>query len=243
MSNKVKFVPTSNHKEVIDMLVEPVQASRSVPEWYKDLVGYNRGSSNDIKDLYPTNDRGSDGSDVSTKLCVPFLDSLTSGYIYRLEDNVNVDMDEDGVPILSWSKQIPILDKRLNIDMPIPQDCHPIHFGFKMNWYYETPPGYSILITHPLNRFDLPFYVPSGIVDADIWGLPVFIPFFLKRNFFGIIEEGTPIMQMIPIKREEWEIDIDKSQSSYERHKILEEQRRSHITAHYKKFAWQKKQY
>jgi hypothetical protein len=168
---------------------------------------------------------------------------MTAGYIYRLEDDVHVDFDDDNMPVVSWKKDIPIIDKRFNVDMAIPKNCHPIHFGFKMNWYYETPPGYSILITHPLNRFDLPFYVPSGIVDADVWGLPVFIPFFLKRDFFGTIEQGTPIMQMIPIKRDDWEIDIDMSKESYEKHKILEEQRRSHITAHYKKFAWDKKRY
>jgi len=243
MTNKVKFVPASNDPKFIDMLVEPVSASRMIPDWYKDLVGYKYGTSNDMKNLFPINDRGSDGSDVSTKLCVPFLDSMTAGYIYRLEDDVHVDFDNDNMPVVSWKKDIPIIDKRFNVDMAIPKDCHPIHFGFKMNWYYETPPGYSILITHPLNRFDLPFYVPSGIVDADVWGLPVFIPFFLKRDFFGTIEQGTPIMQMIPIKRDDWEIDIDMSKESYEKHKILEEQRRSHITAHYKKFAWNKKRY
>jgi hypothetical protein len=89
----------------------------------------------------------------------------------------------------------------------------------------------------------LPFYVPSAIVDSDIWALPAFIPFFIKRNFIGKIEKGTPIFQMIPIKREDWDLEIDLSEESILKHRIREEKRRSHITGHYKKTTWQRKRY
>lgn len=243
MKNKMKFVPAADDKHLVDFFIEPVESHRVIPNWYKDLAKYRGGSSNDIQDLHPINDRGSDGSDVSTKTCTPFLDAMTSGYMYLLEDDVNVDFDEDEKPSVFWKSDIRILDIRPNVDMAIPKDCHPVQFGIKMNWYYETPPGYSILITHPMNRFDLPFVAPAGIVDSDIWGLPVFIPIFIKRGFRGIIKKGTPLFQMIPIKREEWELDIDYSDESYEKHKILEESRRSHVTGHYKKTTWQKKNY
>jgi len=100
-----------------------------------------------------------------------------------------------------------------------------------------------LLFTHPLNRYDLPFYCSSAIVDTDIWGLPTFIPFFLKRGFSGIIPKGTPLFQMIPIKRDDWELDIDISEEKYWENKEREEKRRTHITAHYKKTTWQKKNY
>lgn len=241
-TNKVRFIPSSEEQNVVDSFVAPVEASRTIPEWYKDLCSFG-GTSKNLRDLHPINDRGSDGSNVSTKLCLPFLDSMTAGYMYLLEDNLSVKLDDDGIPELSWEKDIMLIDKRVNVDVAIPKDCHPIPFGVKMNWYYETPPGYSLLFTHPLNRPDLPFYVSSGIVDCDIWGLPVFLPFFLKRGFEGVIKEGTPIIQMIPIKRETWELEIDTSMESIEKHRIREEQRRSHITAHYKKSTWQKKHY
>ena len=241
-TNKVRFIPSSEEQNVVDSFVAPVEASRTIPEWYKDLCSFG-GTSKNLRDLHPINDRGSDGSNVSTKLCLPFLDSMTAGYMYLLEDNLSVKLDDDGIPELSWEKDIMLIDKRVNVDVAIPNDCHPIPFGVKMNWYYETPPGYSLLFTHPLNRPELPFYVSSGIVDCDIWGLPVFLPFFLKRGFEGVIKEGTPIIQMIPIKRESWELEIDTSMESIEKHRIREEQRRSHITAHYKKSTWQKKYY
>jgi hypothetical protein len=243
-TNKIfKFIPTSQSKVLGNDVITPVKAASVIPEWYKDLAGYRGGTSHNLEHLNPINDRGSDGSDVSTKLCLPFMDAMTSGYMYLLEEDLNVSIDENGKPSLSWDKHSNLMDIRSRVDMSIPQDCHPIHFGVKMSWYWQTPDGYSTLITHPLNRPELPFYVPSGVVDSDIWGLPVFVPFFIKRNFIGKIERGTPVFQMLPIKRENWDMEIDSSEGSILKHKIREEKRRSHITAHYKKTTWQKKGY
>lgn len=222
-------------------IVPPEPAYKKIPTWYRDLAKHL--TSNDLENLDPVNDRGADGSNVSTKLCLPFQDAMTTGYMYVLPDDLKVELAKDGKPSLSWKKDLFLIDKRPNVDLAIPEDVHPIHFGVKMDWFYETPPGYSLLFTMPINRPDLPFWAPSGIVDADIWGLPAFLPFFIKRNFEGIIPEGTPIAQMIPIKREPWNLVIDNSEESMEKHDLMSENRRSHITAHYKKFAWNKKQY
>lgn len=243
MTNKIRFIPTSLDPNSDSYKNPPVKASSSLPDWYRDLAGYKNASSHSIRNLHPVNDRGQDGSDVSTKLCVPFLDAMTTGYTQTLSEDVEVTFDKDEKPSLLWQSNNAVVDTRPIVDMPIPRECYPIHFGWKMNWYYETPPGYSLLITHPLNRFDLPFYVPSGIVDSDIWGLPVFLSFFLKRGYEGTIKKGTPLFQMIPIKRDDWELDIDYSEEAFWEQKVKEEARRSHITAHYKKTTWQKKNY
>ena len=34
-------------------------------------------------------------------------------------------------------------------------------------WTIEAPAGYSLLFTHPANRFDLPFTTLTGLVDCD----------------------------------------------------------------------------
>jgi hypothetical protein len=243
MKNKIVFTTTNLNQDFINSNAQPVEAYKVLPDWYKDLVGFNQASSNSVRHLMPVNDRGQDGSDVSTKLCTPFMDAMISGYIQPLSEDVTVRIEKGEKPSLTWESQNHVVDTRPNVDLAIPQECYPIHYGWRMNWYYQTPPGYSLLITHPLNRFDLPFYIPSAIVDSDIWGLPVFLPFFLKRGFEGVIKKGTPQFQMIPIKRDDWEMDIDNSEESFLNHKILEEKRRSHITAHYKKTTWQKKNY
>ena len=186
---------------------------------------------------------GADGALVATKMCMPFFDAMTGGYHYVLEDDVYVDMDKDGKPIISWAGDVMMIDKRPTIELPIPDNCHPIHYGWRMNWYYETPPGYSVLITHPMNRFDLPFYTMSGIVESDVWGLPVFTAFFLKRNFIGLIPKGTPIFQIIPFKRDSWELEEVETNDELNKHELMAENRRSRLYGYYKEVAWIKKSF
>jgi hypothetical protein len=234
---KIKFIPSI--QEYDDLLLSPEPAVRHIPKWYRNLAKFDR-SNNDIT-LDPQNNLGSDGAQVSTKMCMPFFDATTAGYFYLLEDDLHVSLDKDGRPSLSWGGDVMIVDKRPIIDIVVPDNCHPIHYGWRMNWYYETPPGYSVLITHPMNRYDLPFYVQSGIVESDIWGLPVFIAFFLKRNFHGTIPKGTPIMQIIPFKRDDWELEVVDSPENLDRHELMAENRRSMLYGYYKKSAWRKK--
>lgn len=233
----INFIPT--REDYLGKISAPEPAVRHVPEWYRSLAKHNK--SNDDITLKPNNNIGSDGAQVSTKMCMPFFDAITAGYMYLLEDDLFVDMDETGKPVLSWGGEILLMDTRPIIDLPVPDNCHPIHYGFRMNWFYETPPGHSVLITHPMNRYDLPFYVQSGIVESDIWGLPVFIAVFFKRNFRGVIPKGTPIFQIIPFKRDNWEMQVLDSPEEIGKHELRSENRRSMLYGYYKKTAWRKK--
>lgn len=234
---KITFVPTTDRHEKI--LIAPQPASWHIPEWYKSLAKYEK--SNSERELHPENFIGTDGAAVATKQCPPFLDALTAGYLYVLEDDLHVDIDDDGKPILWWENDILLIDQRPTIELPVPEGCHPIHYGFKMHWFYETPPGYSVLVTHPMNRYDLPFLVQSGIIESDIWGLPVFTAFFLKKGFRGVIPKGTPIFQFFPFKRDDWEMEVDTRTESIERHDFAAERRRIKIHGYYKWHAWRRK--
>lgn len=238
-SQKLTFIPSLENFKY--NYLEPVPAMSMVPEWYKGLALY--GSSNDEKELYPVNHIGTDGTLVATKKCIPFFDALTSGYYYLLEDDLHVDLNENGFPTLTWKGDVMLIDKRPTLEVPIPNNCHQLHFGFRMNWYYRTPPGYSVLVTHPMNRYDLPFFTLSGVVDSDVWGLPVFFSFFLKRDFIGTIPKGTPIMQYIPFKRDSWELEIKNDKASIEEEDFKAEKRRTMVTGYYKKDVWQKKDF
>jgi hypothetical protein len=244
-SKVVKFTPAtfgSNFDQKSNnYLSEPEHSIRFLPDWYRRLSRFQK--SNNISKLHPVNDRGTDGSAAGTKLCMPFFDTLAAGYMYKLDYDVHVDLDKDGFPTITWDGEAMIIDKRNMIDVPVPTAHHPLHFGWKVNWYCETPPGYSMLITHPMNRHDLPFTTLSGIIDTDKWHTPVFTAFFLKRNFIGTIPKGTPIFQMVPIKRDDWDLEIDYSEKSIEENKIKEERRRISIFAYYKNYIWQRKNY
>ena len=234
---QIRFIPGFTGHD--GRLIAPIPATRTVPEWYKSLAKFDK--SNDDITLGIKNNIGADGAMVATKMCMPFFDALTGGYHYVLEDDVHVDLDKDGKPILSWGGEVMMVDKRPTIELPVPDNCHPIHYGWRMNWYYETPPGYSVLITHPMNRYDLPFITMSGIVESDIWGLPVFTAFFLKRNFIGTIPKGTPIFQIIPFKRENWELVESEDEEEHDKHELMAENRRSRLFGYYKQTAWRRK--
>lgn len=73
---------------------------------------------------------------------------------------------------------------------------------------FNVPKGYSILITHPFNRYDLPFITMSAIIDVDVFPQRAEVTFYLKSDFSGVIKRGTPIFQVIPFKREKWESEV-----------------------------------
>jgi len=233
----IKFTPGFTGHD--GRLTSPVPAVKNVPEWYRSLAKFDK--SNDDIAVGVKNNIGADGAMVATKMCMPFFDALTGGYHYVLEDDIYVDMDEDGKPTISWAGDVMMVDKRPTVELPVPDNCHPIHYGWRMNWYYETPPGYSVLITHPMNRYDLPFYTMSGIVESDIWGLPVFTAFFLKRNFIGLIPKGTPLFQIIPFKRDSWQLEIAETEEDLDKHELMAENRRSKLFGYYKETAWRRK--
>jgi hypothetical protein len=54
-----------------------------------------------------------------------------------------------------------VADKNL-----VPTGFYPLEYTWDPNVSFSVPKGYSILITHPLNRNDLPFYTLSGIIDT-----------------------------------------------------------------------------
>jgi hypothetical protein len=59
-----------------------------------------------------------------------------------------------------------------------------------------------------MNRFDLPFIDTTGIVDSDKVHLLGTFPFFILKDWEGTIPAGTPYMQILPFKREDWDHEI-----------------------------------
>ena len=118
---------------------------------------------------------------------------------------------------------------------------HDLVFSWSSHWGIKTPKGYSALFTHPLNRTDLPFITTSGIMDTDKWGIWGNQPFYLQKNWEGVIEAGTPIIQVIPFKRDEWKSVIDESLMDWANYEDI--RRTSKFRGYYKNNYWTKKKY
>jgi hypothetical protein len=167
-----------------------------IPKWYKDLKKF----SGERPQFYPKKTAG-------VKECAPFLDALTIGYTIELPSDMLVE-NIDGGHSITWStadKQ-DLVGTRSTVQdeyFPVPAGFSPSAFSWLTRITMEIPSGYSILVTHPLNRTDLPFHTLSGVVDSFVMGSGS-IPFFLRESFEGLIPAGTPIAQVIPFKRENW---------------------------------------
>lgn len=149
---------------------------------------------------------------TSIKRCMPFLDAMTAGYTFVLHDDVYVEQIDDE-PFIRWKSDVEMITWHSSEQfegLHMPDYCHNMVAKWQNDYEILSPPGYSLWFTHPVNRFDLPFITLSGFVDTDKYATPVQFPFFLKKGFEGIIESGTPIAQMFPVKREPWKLEIEK---------------------------------
>lgn len=206
-----------------------------IPEWYKKTDRFI-GKKQIIGGV-------TDGA-KTIKLCVPFLDTLVSGYTVELWQDVQVVIDNFGTQVMLWGGEPDVAEKRpdaIQGNLPIPNGYSEQAFAWKFPFAIKTPKGYSVLMSHPMNRYDLPFITLSGIVDSDITMSPGNLPFFLKEGFEGMIPKGTPIVQIFPYKRDSWESKEDKSISEE-----AEKQRLLTLRSafgYYKTKVWNKKTY
>jgi len=122
--------------------------------------------------------------------------------------------------------------------MPRPAGHLRNHLVWTSNWAWKTPKGYSMLVTHPLNGWHLPFTTMSAIIDSDKFNGPGNIPFFLKKDFEGIIPKGTPYAQLIPIKRKKWTMVYSKKLTDSMMYNGVE-----NTSGLYKERTWEKKIY
>jgi hypothetical protein len=218
MAKKIKFYSTNTKFE----LEKPVPASKAVPQWFRKMKN--------VKD-----------HNMTIKRCVPVLDALTSGYMITL--NADMIWDNESESFLTKSK-LPMNSDHMPMqteDMDISDDLAPQPHKWLNYWYIKTPPGYSTLFVHPLNRTDLPFQTIAGVVDTDKHPTPVNFPFFLKKGFFGTIPAGTPIVQAIPFKRDDWNAKIIDQGKSYSYPKAFESF--NPPFAWYKRKWWTRKRY
>ena len=198
MTKKLKFYPIN--REVSLAGVPPVTAKSQTPQWYKEIPPYIDGAK---KLSFPMSFKT---HNTTIKRCVPFLDAMTSGYMFTLDDDIFIE-EINGEPNLRWKSSAEIVTwHTINQfpGLPIPDDYWHMVAKWTNEWQIESPKGYSILFSHPANRIDLPFYTLSGIVDTDKHPVPVQFPFILKKNFRGIIPMGTPVAQLTMFKREKW---------------------------------------
>lgn len=197
---KIQFYPSS--KQVSASIPPPRPASEYIPDWYKEKEMYHGGVPNVSL---------SDGLNATVKACVPFNDSLRAGYIQETWGDLWLRMDDVHGLMYHYSATPEMVSARGELSIPVDSSFYQNEFVWKAPWIPRTPKGYSIIYTHPFNHVELPFVTATGIVDSDSFYHSGFgnLPFFIREGFLGIIPAGTPMYQMIPVKRDDWESNIE----------------------------------
>jgi len=203
MKNKtIKFYP---EKEEYSFIFDPPElASKNIPNWYKEQSAYTNGKKEVIDETGLFNS--------TVKTCMPVFDIITAGYVIKTPADINVGLNEEGYPNFTWainnytciqSHGVAQYDK-----LKISNEFYNIGYKFINPWIVRTPKGYSSIFINPTHRDDLPFYCLPAIVDTDKHPISVNFPFLMRKGFQGVIPMGTPMIQVIPFKRDVWNSEV-----------------------------------
>ena len=213
-------------------------ASKDRPEWYNKLPGFLG------EPLH---------SPPTIKKCMPIYDHMTAGYIIYnpVEQEIHSDVRPDGSEIIEFHRRFPdAWTEQPAQEGHMHEQC-PIHVNegerrdyitFSVPWRIETPPGYSCLIQQPYFEFEKRFTLFPGIVDTDT----IDVPWANWPGHMNIatgesttIQPGTPLMQVIPFKRDAWEMETVVDESGKARDTSL----KFFLTNAYARIFHQKKSY
>lgn len=205
----------------------PVPAKKNIPQWYKDLD-------------HKLNKK-------TVKGCMPFLDALTAGYIIKTPFDLAVVHNKKNphnpeIAHNNFSSVHEASDSVRELNIPF-NHTNEFHQPFQMEgsplvdknlgmgfhkfvspWIIKTPPGYSCLFISPMNNKDDRFDIISGIVDTDTFDMPINFPFVINgdkyKSIETLIEKGTAMVQVIPFKRDTWQMKV-KTYKNVDLHKSI----------------------
>jgi len=220
-----KEIEFSAHEDYFSLKEDyPVPIKLNIPEWYKKLKHTL--------------------ANPTIKGCMPFLDTLTTGYLLKMPQDFEIRHNVDntnkegkkfkdsfqafglsmfrnklseksinlnaGTDIHSTSQVqgSPFLEKNKNL--PFYKILNP--------WKIKTPKGYSCLFLPPLNNSDDRFSIIPGIVDTDVFNLEINFPIVINGDKYPVLEtmikKGTPYVQVIPFKRDNWKMSLKPRKQS-----------------------------
>tara|TARA_R110000744_G_scaffold380391_1_gene501037 strand:+ start:1237 stop:1959 length:723 start_codon:yes stop_codon:yes gene_type:complete len=211
--NKIRFEAPKQYLDLKEEFPQPIKLN--IPKWFKKI-------NHDVENF-------------TIKGCMPFLDTLTTGYLLRLPQDFYLKHNfKEGDNY--QSKLVPSVSDNhgCNLNTTNFNEIHPTKqfegssMGKKNNsfpaykilnpWTIVTPKGYSCLFLPPMNNVDDRFSIIPGIVDTDTYNLPINFPILLNGDKYPVqdtlLKKGTPYVQVIPYKRESWNMEIKEEKQT-----------------------------
>jgi hypothetical protein len=230
-AERIEFslVPFPQVQDQAVSIPRPYPAVKEVPDWFRAL---------------PSETEGQAATSRTVKNCPPFLEAMTCGYILPAATDLVLSLDEAG-EFYGQCRDLNLLQiHRADQVKGAPFEKSPV-LKIMNPWLVRTPPGYSTLFLPPLNRFELPLVPLAGLVETDTFYREVNFPAILSIAPGTTLEvpRGTPLVQMIPIKREAFQAEFVATDA--ERYRAMDLQTRDSPENYnfYKDHYWQKKAY
>ena len=235
---------------ILDSVFLPTPSIYAVPEEWKALPKIVDGSADgepiSISDNLPNR------KIRTRRMCPAINDAFNFGYtLYSLTDiyinaenddfiEVNAPIDisppyitEGMVTTIIESKHIQGYNKKYFHKIPIK-----IFVGFSI----KTDPGYSCWFTSPIGNNNLPIEAVDAVIDTDMLAAGRPFSFFVHKGFNGTLSAGTPILQVIPFKRDTFTKviveDFSEKEDMNNSFKLA-----SKFSNAYKNFFWQRKKF
>jgi hypothetical protein len=219
--------------------LDPVKVSSQIPEWYK----HQPATMNNQE--YPTGGQLPN----TVKKCQAIFDAMTAGYLLKLPCDLFIDSTVTP-PDIQFPQQLQFVQHILLSahpreqvsHMPIDEDIYlPDILRIHPLWLVGTERGCSSLFLPPMHSEVLPITAVPAIVDTDKFQSDGHLSYLVKKGFKGIVKKGTPIVQVIPFRREDWTHEIIETDDN-----VINEQRaivRSQFKNSYRNEFWEKKNY
>jgi hypothetical protein len=181
------------------VIAPPVPAKSVLPDWFRRLPAVDHGQ------------RSATNSGLTIKRCMPFLDAMTTGWILPLAATVRLEIKDGGRTVdAGWEfDRTMVSNHGAHQVAGNPREPAP-PCKFHNYWSIRTPAGWSCLFLPPLNRPGQPFECVAGVVDTDTYAADIHFPFFAAApDGVHVVEKGTPLVQVIPFRRDQAALKAD----------------------------------
>lgn len=221
----------------------PEPASRFIPDWYKKMPNARDPNTSEPVQKTTWIEEGKGLIHGHTmKRCVPVLDYLTSGYIVPLWTDLTITMYDGKLGAVWPDPTVDVLRFHMNPQFtgsPIEkQNADYSAVGKLMSpWLFKTPKGYSSFFFSP-RYIENKIEILPAIVDTDTYHEVNFPFVYHTKARETTFDLGTPIIQVIPFKRDEWTSEFEVGGPQKSRQII-----NTVFDAGYRKFFHKKKSY
>ncbi len=212
-SNLIKIFPSIEGMCSIPEIL-PRPSHKFFPSWWKELPVLKSKIS--IDESIPGN----------VKTCPSFPDYLSQGIIIPMWTDTILSFDKN----IGWQWKTP--DETFKWEIHYPHQFlnstsysymnKKAKFVFKAicPWHIVTPPGYSVYQLPLFYHQQDDYSVLPGIVNTDFHHIINQQVLYHTDNYEVFIKRGTPFVQYIPFKRNNFKIDVHEA-TEYERKMLL----------------------